>query len=96
MYKMSELRDYEVRELYWIVYTVHKRRGKNHREASIAAYEAVSLRYDITEKRIRNIKKVSNKITPELRINYRAQFYERIVSLQELIDLVLKNEFGHK
>ena len=50
---MAELRNYEVREMYWAIYTIHKHKGENHREASGSAYEAVSLRYDITEKRIR-------------------------------------------
>lgn len=96
MYKISELRNYEVKEMYWAIYTIHKHKGENHREASGAAYEAVSLRYGITDIRIRNILKLSCKLTPEERTAFRTQYFERTVSLLELVNKILKNEFGYK
>ena len=96
MYKISELRNYEVREMYWTIYTIHKHNGESHREAMGAAYEAVSLRYGITDIRIRKILKLTGKLTPEERTVFRTQYFERMVTLSELLSKVLKNEFGCK
>lgn len=94
MYKHTNLRNYEVREMFYIIYSIKRENGLGNLKAKEAAFEAVGLRYDLSEKRIRNIIKEANQYTPEERLECRTLFFLRLKSLEELLKDVLKNEFG--
>lgn len=55
LYKESEIRNYEIKELYFIVLRKALKRGLPHKEAKDEAFAAVELRYCISRGRTENI-----------------------------------------
>ncbi len=55
LYKESEIRNYEIKELYFIVLRKALKRGLSHKEAKDEAFTAIELRYCISRGRTENI-----------------------------------------
>ena len=84
MYKGADGRNFEIKELYYIVYRKAIRSGRSPLEAKNEAYDAVELRYSISKETTRHIMMNAIKIDSSM---HRKSFFER---LNRLIDLLME------
>lgn len=90
MYKEAEIRNYEIKELYFIVYKRAIRKGDGSLEAKEKAYCAIELRYSLGKGRVRNIMHDTIRVNSPI---YANMFRERNEQLMELMEDV-KDETG--
>lgn len=85
MYKQSDIRDYEIKEIYFIVYRASIEEGKSSCDARYDAFSAIELRYSLSKSRSRNI------IRGNIRNNnyiYAGLFAERLEQLKKLVEVI--------
>jgi hypothetical protein len=89
LYKQSDIRDYEIRELFFIIYKKALRDGLTRKRARIEAYNAIELRYCISSSRARII---INSSYRDVRGYFPSMFVERNLELLELMKLVINEQ----
>lgn len=77
-----EVRNYEIRETFFIVYKNSMRDGKKSKDAKVDAYAAIELRYCISRESARRI---VNTRTKGNTIRLAGLFLERTEQLMELL-----------
>jgi len=83
MYKESEIRNYEIVQLYFIVYRKAMKRGLPHKEAKEDAFSAIELRYCISRGTVKNI---MSKTIRKDGVMYKSLFKLRLKQLIELLE----------
>ena len=83
MYKESEIRNYEIKELYFIVLKKAMKRGVSLKEAKDEAFSAVELRYCISKGTTENI---IYKSIRQVGSMYETLFKIRNIQLKELLE----------
>jgi hypothetical protein len=81
MYKQSDIRDYEIKETYFIVFREAAKSGKSAAEARHEAFAAIELRYSLSRSRARNIIRANIRVTDSI---YAAMFRDRNLQIIEL------------
>jgi hypothetical protein len=85
MYKESEIRNYEIIQLYFIVYRNAMKRGLQHKEAKEDAFSAIELRYCISRGTVKNIMSKTKRKDGAM---YKTLFKIRLKQLVELLEEV--------
>lgn len=86
-----EVRNYEIREMYFIVYKKAMSLGKKSKDAKIDAYTAIELRYCISSERARRIVNARIKYnTARLNILFKERTEQLIDLLKEVSDEICR------
>lgn len=85
MYKDGEQRDYEILEIYDIVYRLRRNEGKTDSESRAAAFEAIELRFGLSKSRSRIIIQAMRKVHSSQLKDYPSRFKDRVVQLLQIL-----------
>lgn len=91
MYKDSQQRNYELCEIFDIIYKNRRNEGLSHKESRSAAFDAIDLLFGLSKTRTRNIINEMRKVNSNELMDYPFRFKERIDQLLKLLNEVKIN-----